>query len=89
MVGTLYGVGFPPHVAPSYYFTGHGGNGDPKLGASTPTLPSTSTPQPIGGLALDPPSDSGSAFDAWWLAAIAGIAVVALSGVALFTRRVR
>jgi len=58
--------------------------------APTPTATSTamptSTPRPVGGVALDAPTQSGDTFDARWLIAIAG-AAIGTFGAALYARR--
>lgn len=80
-----------------------GGSGDPKFptptatpcpgpcptatATATATATPTRTPRPVGGVALDPSSNGGNPFDAWWLASIAGAAAAMLGGAATLARR--
>ncbi len=98
--GTAYSIttGAPQ----SFPFTGTGGDGDPKPAApteaetSTPTTTATTTPAPsttptptpaaVGGLALDAPANGDGAFEAWWLAAMAGAVPMTLGG-AVYARK--
>ncbi len=94
---TMTGTWMSNYSPYSGNFTATGGSGDAKPGqpTHTPTATATATrpatptrtPHAVGGVALDPSSNGGNPFDAWWLASIAGAAAAMLGGAATLARR--